>query len=135
MHLVLGIVGACLAMMSSAGDEVQPSGAPLGTLFYSPAERTAITGDRQQAPGAPARSSRLKVSGVVTREHGNSTAWVNGQVVREGQPAPSASPVTMHRGGVTLDGSPVRVGETLDLMTRERGDIVAPGAVTLRSAR
>jgi hypothetical protein len=131
----LAIVASGLAMRASAGDEATPANAPLGTLFYSPAERTTIVGDRQQAPEAPARNSRMKVSGVVTREHGNSTAWVNGQVVHEGQPAPPASPVTMHRGGITLGGTPVRVGETLDLITRERGDIVAPGAVILRSTR
>lgn len=132
--IALGLLGPCLAMIASVANGATPADAPLGTLFYSPTERTAITGDRQQQLGAQARSSHLTVSGVVKRERGNSTAWVNGQAVHEGQPGSSATRLTMRRGGVTLNGTPVRVGETLDLLTQERRDLVTPGAVTLRSS-
>ena len=75
------------------------------------------------------------VNGVVKRHGGPSTAWVNGRAVVEGQPVPPATRLGVTARGVTLDGTAVRVGESLDLSTRERSDIVAPGAVTSRGKK
>lgn len=125
------LAGSVLAVEVS----VQPS-ARLDTLFYSPAERAAITRARQgQAESAAPISSLVTVNGVVKRQDGNSTAWVNGQAVQDGRPAPPANRVTTTGRGANLDGRPVRVGETLDLSTLERTDIVAPGAVTIRRSK
>ena len=107
----------------------------LGTLFYSAAERAAIVSARQDEPDAPVSSSHVTVNGVVKRQGGPSTAWINGRAVVEGQPVPPATRLGVTERGVTLDGTTVRVGESLDLSTRERSDIVAPGAVTSRGKK
>lgn len=121
------LAGSALAAHASAS-----AGERLGTLFYSAAERAAIVRARQDEPDAPASSSQITVNGVVKRHSGPSTAWVNGRAVVEGQPLPPATRLGVTARGVTLDGTAVRVGESLDLSTRERSDIVAPGAVTTR---
>ena len=125
------LAGSALATATA----VQP-GERVNTLFYSPAERTSIERSRQgQEQSAAPVNNLMTVNGVVKRNHGNSTAWVNGQAIQEGQPAPPANRVTTSGLGATLDGRPVRVGETLDLSTQERSDIVAPGAVTIRRSK
>ena len=128
------LAGSALASEAPA----QP-GERLNTLFYSPAERIAMTRARQEQGPAQAQSTpisnQMTVNGVVKRQGGNSTAWVNGQAIKDGQPAPPANRVTTTERGVVLDGRPVRVGEALDLSTLERTDIVAPGAVTIRRSK
>ncbi|MBU3898052.1 MAG: hypothetical protein KJ614_03850 [Gammaproteobacteria bacterium] len=131
---------AMLAASVLASEVTVQPGERLGTLFYSPAERAVITRARQglgqgQAESAAPISSLVTVNGVVKRQDGNSTAWVNGQAVQDGLSAPPANRVTSTGRGANLDGRPVRVGETLDLSTLERTDIVAPGAVTIRRSK
>jgi len=106
----------------------------LGTLFYSAAERAAMVEARRSEVDAPLRSTRMTVNGVVRRERVNSTAWVNGQAVADGHTLPLAGRVHVQRGGITIDGKPLRVGESLDVLTQTRGDVVAPGAVTRKGA-
>ncbi len=106
----------------------------LGTLFYSAAERAALVEARRGEADAPLRSTRMTVNGVVRRERVNSTAWVNGQPVADGHTLPVAGRVHVQRDGVTIDGKPLRVGESLDVVTQTRGDVVAPGAVTRKGA-
>lgn len=124
------LAGSALAAQASVS-----AGERLGTLFYSAAERAAIVRARQDEPDAPASSSQITVNGVVKRHGGPSTAWVNGRAVVEGQPVPPATRLGVTARGVTLDGAAVRVGESLDMSTRERSDIVAPGAVTSRGKK
>jgi hypothetical protein len=124
-----------LALSPLAAQAPHPPSERLGTLFYSAAERSAITSARQGQPDAAPSSSLMTINGVVKRKSGNSTAWVNGQAVRDGQPVPPAARLTTTGDGVLLDGQPVRVGETLDLTTLQRNDIVAPGAVTIRKPK
>lgn len=106
----------------------------LGTLFYSATERAALVEARRGEADAPLRSTRMTVNGVVRRERAHSTAWVNGQPVADGHTLPLAGRVRVQRGGVTIDGKPLRVGESLDVITQTRGDVVAPGAVTRKGA-
>lgn len=106
----------------------------LGTLFYSAAERAAIVEARRGEADAPVLSTRMTVNGVVRRERVNSTAWVNGQPVVDGHTLPLAGRVHVQRDGVTIDGKPLRVGESLDVITQTRGDVVAPGVVTRKGA-
>lgn len=136
----LTVMTAMLAASVLASEVAVQPGERLDTLFYSPAERAAITRERQglgqgQTKSAAPVSSLVTVNGVVKRQDGNSTAWVNGQAVQDGQAAPPAHRVTSTGRGANLDGRPVPVGETLDLSTLERTDIVAPGAVTIRRSK
>ena len=133
----LGVLATMLTTSALAAEAVSQPGERLGTLFYSAAERTAIIRGRhdddlgEQSFGG----SQMTVTGVVKRQGGHSTAWINGQPIHEGHSAPNATRLTMTHQGVTLDGNPVRVGETLDLSTRERSDVVAPGSVTVRAKK
>ncbi len=110
-----------------------PTGA-LGTLFYSPDERAAIVQARSGEKTAETASG-LAVTGLVKRATGKGTVWVNGQSVPEGQAVPPAAAPTIRHDGVVIDGSRVRVGETLNPRTGERADIVAPGAVSARKSQ
>lgn len=122
----------------------------LGTLLYSAAERTAVVNARQRTesleaagnpvaraaevpteiPAAGKTNTVFTVEGVVKRERGNSTAWLNGQTVTEGQSLPPANRITISAGGVALDGHKLQVGQTVDTKTGTRTDVVQHGAVT-----
>lgn len=131
--LLAASASAVCALLTGSAQAAQGSLATsdrLGTLFYSAAERAAIVSARQDEPDAPASPSQITVNGIVKRQGGPSTAWINGRAVVEGQPVPPATRLGVTQRGVTLDGTAVRVGESLDLSTRERSDIVAPGAVS-----
>ncbi len=131
---VLGFVFAASALATEAPSPAQ--GERLGTLFYSAAERSAIVLARQNETAAVVKpSSVVNVSGIVKRQHGNSTVWINGQAVPEGQTVAPAARTTISITGATLDGQHVRVGETVDIDTHERADIVAPGAVTIKGRK
>lgn len=133
----LGLLAMVLVGPVLAVEVPSPPAVPLGTLFYSSAERSALVRARQGPPdtaSAPV-SNRMTVNGVVKRKSGNSTAWVNGQTVHEGQSLPPIKKTTISSGSANLDGQQVRVGETLELNTKARTDIVAPGAVTLRKPK
>ena len=100
----------------------------IGPLFFSAAERRAIvqerTGPVEQAQLPP---SVLSLSGVLVRDSGKGTAWVNGQAVPEGHSPFPGMPLTIKRGHVKIKNETVRPGETLDLTNRHRVDMVTPG--------
>lgn len=106
-----------------------PPAEQLGTLFYSPAERAAITSGREEKGGAVIPAS-LKLGGIVKRETGKGTVWLNNQPLNEGQSVPLASTPSITATGIHIDGKAVRVGETVNLVTGERSDILPPGAVS-----
>lgn len=114
-------------LLTSLSASAAPEGERLGTLFYSPVERTAIASARE---GKAETASGLTLSGIIKRDGGKGTVWVNRRPVPEGQPVPPAPTPTITSQGVTIDGKPVRVGETVNLVTGERTDIVPAGAVS-----
>ncbi len=134
-------LGCCLLLSlathvhgATNGDAATSSDTRLGTLFYSAQERLAITQGRLGELDVES-SSVVHVTGIVKRTGGKSTAWINGQAVPEGQTQAPVVKTTISSGSVTVDGQRVRVGEALDLNTRERADIVSPGAVTTKKTR
>lgn len=102
--------------------------ADLETLFYTPAERIDISRSRQGLAGA-ANAASTRLNGVVRRAGGKSTVWINDQPYAEG--SLDAAPIK----GVDaiVQGRRLRVGESIDKTSGERTDVVAPGAVTVRS--
>ena len=126
------VLGSMLAMSAFANERSGQSAERLGTLFYSAAERVTISRARHNESDPAQRSNLMTVNGVVKRGGANSTAWVNGEAVAEGQSVPPATALTMTQRGVTLNGIQLHVGETIDLVTRERNDLVTPGAVTVK---
>lgn len=136
-RLWLGALGTVFGVSALGAEALNPAqGERLGTLFYSAAERSAIALERQgEAAAAVEASSVVNVSGIVKRERGNSTVWLNGRAVAEGQNMAPTARTTISIDGVTLDGQRVRVGEAVDINTHERTDIVAPGAVTIKKRK
>jgi hypothetical protein len=112
--------------LAAATDQPAPR---LETLFYSSAERNAVVRQRQGlAPHSP--GSQLRLNGIVLRSGGRSTVWINQRPLVEGQPVTATAPSAVSARTVTVDGQKLRVGQTLDLNTRQRSDIVDPGALT-----
>ena len=124
-------VGACGLPSSVVAQEVA-----LSTLLFTPAQRLAIAQARQRPRGIAdiaaiqSRPSSTQLNGVVVRDRGRGTAWVNGEAVAQG-----ASPTTVIRGTeAVVEGHRLRVGESFDNGTGAKTDIVAPGAVRRRGS-
>jgi hypothetical protein len=102
--------------------------ADLQTLIYSPAQRQEITRGRMGLAGVQDEPT-TRLNGVVHRAAGKGTVWINNQPYREGS-AP-AGPI---RGvDALVEGRQLRVGESVDKASGERTDVLAPGAVRVRS--
>jgi len=105
------------------------SAEPLGRLFFTPAQRTALDAGKQvskprAATAAPREQRALKLNGVVTRSDNETTVWVNGRAVgSNGTSAPdvaaSAADPTVARVKLRGTGTQVklRVGQSLDRST------------------
>jgi hypothetical protein len=130
---VFGLV--CALCVTAPQAEVLPvQESPLGTLLYSNAERVGINRARlglaTEAGSAPEVLRQVTVNGIVKRQSGKNTVWLNGQALPDGETLPPIKTLIVTRNGVKLNGQLVRVGETLDLDTKVRADLVLPGAVT-----
>lgn len=127
--LTLWTIAALLGQAHVAG------AAPMGnlpTLFYTPLERQAISAGRLPAPAAgdmaePASTTQL--NGIVRRAAGKGTVWINDKPVPEGT-SPAGKIQAL---GAVVDGRRMRVGESVDLISGARTDVVAPGAVRLQN--
>ena len=127
--------GLCALLVASlgAGAQAQPTEA-LGTLFFNAAERRAIVQARTVPSGPPPSPTLLSLSGMVVRQGGNSTVWINGQALAEGAaPVPGAS-MTVAPRHITVNKLVLRPGDTLDLTNRQGVDMLPPGSVTRRPA-
>lgn len=110
----------------------------LGTLFYSPAERSAIVSARKgEISGAAAASATTTfvLTGVVKRGGQKGTVWINGRPVAEGQAIPAAGVPQLEAGRAIIDGKPVRVREGLDVESGARTDALPQGAVAVKPSK
>ena len=137
LRVALALMGGLWSPAPWAAEVAAVQSARLGTLFYSVAERQNIVRARAgDAPGDnPEAAQEVSVSGIVKRQGKNGTAWVNGQPVQEGEAFTPAQRLTITPGGIKLDGKDVKVGEKLNLVTRQSTDVVPPGALTTRGTR
>lgn len=133
---------AALALLLTIGAAASSLATPtaeteMGMLFYSPAERAAIERARSGSGAVveEAAPSALQLSGLVRRGGGKSTAWINNRPWPEGPLNVARHAATVGAGGVSVDGRPLRVGETLDLTTGQRSDVVAAEAVRQRQSK
>lgn len=110
-HSLLSLCAACAAMQATAE--------PLGRLFFTPEQRLLFDRQRQYG-GAPGAESTLRLDGVAARDSERSTIWINGRPETDGG----------HRDIATL-----RVGESIDPVTRAKSDVVPHGSVTHSGAR
>lgn len=106
----------------------------LGTLLYSNAERVVIDRARlglaTDTGSAPGILQQVTVNGIVKRQGGKNTVWLNGQPLPEGETLSPIKSLRITLNGIQLDGQHLRIGETINLDTNARVDLVLPGAVT-----
>ena len=89
---------------------------PIGTVFYSPAERAALIAARSGI----AQSAVYTLSGITERDAGKSVAWINGRAVTQ-RPQDAAIPtLIIKRDHVLIEDQAIKVGETLDIISGQR---------------
>lgn len=114
--VVLGLLAAAGFGTStvSAASASSRASEPLGRLFFAPEQRALLDRQRRDGHGSAATGNVIRLDGFVARGGVPSTVWINGR------PQPD--------GGVATTVS-LRVGESFDSVTREKNDVVAPGAI------
>lgn len=96
----------------------------IGRLFFTPQERARLDQQRRFPPpsdSSPPGASRLTVDGMVLRHAGRRITWVNGRMMSEDVALPPAA-------------ATLRVGETIDLESGEKNDLLQGGHLNLSSA-
>ena len=126
----------CAGLLPSAG--LAQTHDSLDTLLYTPAQRQALVqsriGQRGGAGSVAAASvgaaavSSTRLDGVVARENGKGTAWINSEPVAQGS-KPSAR---IQGTEAVVNGHRLRVGQSFDNATGAKSDVVAPGAIRHR---
>lgn len=101
---------ALLAMFVAAAASAET----LGRLFFTREQRAALERQRQSGRGdlPVEEAASVRLDGVIRDSSGRTTVW------RNGQPADSAQPA-------------MKVGETVDMESGTRSDVVMPGAVRI----
>ncbi len=128
----------CIVLLSLPSAMAQRGQERLGTLFYSPAERSEIVSARKgemSGTAAAGVTSALVLTGVVKRNGQKGTVWINGQPVAEGQAIPAAGVPLLEAGRALIDGRPLRVREGLDVESGARTDALPQGAVSVKSGK
>ncbi len=87
---------------------------PLGRLFFTPEQRTQLDRQRQRGSADRAPEAIIRLDGIVAGSGGHTTAWINGSPRRDADRTADAD---------------LRVGESINLVTHEKSDVVAPGAI------
>ncbi len=88
----------------------------IGTVFYSPAERSALVAARTGVT----QSVVYTLNGITLRGAGRSVAWINGRAVSQ-VPQDAAIPsLVINRDHVLIEGKVIKVGETLDIISGQR---------------
>jgi len=109
----------CICSVSMAQDE------PLGRLFYTDKERSALDANIARVTKKPAKAipipPSVTLNGIVTRSDGERTVWIDGRAYYQGNPDNVRVITRSDEPGVAelkLPGvserRPVRVGQKLD---------------------
>jgi hypothetical protein len=88
----------------------------IGTVFYSPAERTALVAARSGI----AQSAVYTLSGITRRGAGKSVAWINGRAVTQVPADPGIPTLVIERDHILIENKVIKVGETLDIISGQR---------------
>lgn len=93
-----------------------PLAEPLGTLFYSPTERAAMVAAR----AGISQSAVYTLNGITQRGAGKTVAWINGRAATEDPPDLAIPTLVIKRDHVLIEGHPIKVGESLDIISGQR---------------
>ena len=119
-----------LLLMAVFFGPCQAQSAPLGVLFYTPAQREAMVLSRRGVAVAAQNAPDLfQVDGVYRRSKGPGSIWINGEMLSDGQRAGELR-VETDGSGVRLNGGTrLKVGQAV-LATGEGGvqDLLEEGS-------
>ncbi|PIV15485.1 MAG: hypothetical protein COS43_02060 [Gallionellales bacterium CG03_land_8_20_14_0_80_55_15] len=93
-----------------------PLAKPLGTLFYSPTARAAMVAAR----AGISQSAVYTLNGITQRGAGKTVAWINGRAATEDPPDLAIPTLVIKRDHVLIEGHPIKVGESLDIISGQR---------------
>lgn len=133
--LVAQVPAPQASMATGSGEE------PLGRLFFSPERRSAMERQRQYniKESQAMEGETLSLDGVVLRSSGKKTYWVNGRAQNDDSNssgvAISSNRKNPGQARVTSNGEPMadlRIGETLNLSTKEKQTGIGNGTVTVK---
>ncbi len=88
----------------------------IGTVFYSPTERGALVAARSGI----SQSAIYTVNGIIQRGAGKSVVWVNGRTANQIPQDEIIPSLVICRDHVTIEGNPIKVGESLDILSGQR---------------
>ncbi|MDO8351251.1 MAG: hypothetical protein Q7S94_08890 [Gallionella sp.] len=88
----------------------------IGTVFYSNAERATLVAARSGIT----QTAIYSVTGIARRGAGKSVAWINGRAVTETPQDPIIPTLVINRDHILIEGKPIKVGETLDIISGQR---------------
>jgi hypothetical protein len=117
---------------------------PLGRLFLTPERRALLEHQRRTnvEETQALEGSTLSLDGVVVRSGGKSTVWINGRPQHDdtrGAPVQAGvAPREPGRARLAAGGEApanLRVGESINMATREKIYVVAPDAISVRKPR
>ena len=116
---------------------------PLGRLFYTPAQRAQLDVLRSQKHIAPPAAEpeqpatipeTVRYDGIVRRNDGTTTVWINNHALPEGKPAGelpiSARVRADHRLSITVP----QIGKSVELKVGQSAELVS-GSITEPYAR
>ena len=116
----------------------------LGRLFFTPERRQNLDRqrqlniqDKQEIPEDPT----LTINGIVTRNSGKRTAWINGVAQNENETQSGISVISSRKdpGSITVQANDApsakaRVGDTVNRNTGEATDLLNGGQISIRRA-
>ena len=88
----------------------------IDTVFFSPAERASVVAAR----AGIAQTAIYTVSGILQRGNGKSVVWVNGRAVPEAPRDEIIPTLSISRDHVRIEDKPIKVGESLDILSGQR---------------
>lgn len=119
----------------------------LGRLFLTPEQRSALDARRKaRIPDKPAASPVVEtptttVDGLVRRQGGRSTVWINGHPSPEGVQSDGIQIAPGRKGGTSVSVGEgerrfeLKPGQKLDRGTGEVMDVVGDGSVRIGASR
>ena len=117
----------------------------LGRLFFTPEYRQTLDRQRQLAPHDKrglAESTTLTIDGVVTRDSGKRTVWINGMPQNDDAPLGNliVAPRKGNPGEITIEtpNAPLEkagVGDSINRNTGEKTDLLNGGEIRVNDKR
>jgi hypothetical protein len=132
--LLLVLVAVTTIAMPAPASAAQPE--PMGRLFFTPAQRssldvarsqrarTAVGTENNEQEAAPSAQT-ITYGGLIRRDDGRTTVWLNNQAVRDTEPSGAGAVVTRVRpdGRITLQAPQsarsvdLKPGQTVELLS------------------